>query len=173
MPIRANRSTDLIESATHEQRLREPRLWLCQPQRRVLIGPRAKIGDRVGFGPSKTPRPVIHIPDPHEALYGLSPGTFEAFVDRVHPTIGEAPLDTVRKATQSGEDFTVQNRAIWPDGTVRWLRGMGRIHVDEHGEPARGIGISQDATEQRRTDAEPQRLNTEIQIQRFECSERR
>jgi PAS domain S-box-containing protein len=113
----------------------------------------------------------LRFSETQEALYGLSPGTFEgtfeAFIDRVHPDDREALLDLVRTATQSGEDFTIQTRAVWPDGTVRWLRGIGRIHFDEHGEPVRAIGISQDVTEQRRTDAELQRLNDEIQIQRL------
>ena len=50
---------------------------------------------------------------------------------------------------KSGADFSMQNRAIWPDGTVRWLSGAGRIHLGEHGEPVRGVGISLDVTERR------------------------
>ena len=50
---------------------------------------------------------------------------------------------------KSGADFSIQNRSIWPDGTVRWLSGAGRIHLGEHGEPVRGVGISLDVTERR------------------------
>ena len=50
---------------------------------------------------------------------------------------------------KSGADFSMQHRAIWPDGTVRWLSGAGRIHLGEHGEPVRGVGISLDVTERR------------------------
>ena len=50
---------------------------------------------------------------------------------------------------KSGADFSVQHRSIWPDGTVRWLSGAGRIHLGEHGEPVRGVGISLDVTERR------------------------
>ena len=42
-----------------------------------------------------------------------------------------------------------QNRAIWSDGTVRWLSGAGRIHLDERGAPVRGVGVSMDVTERR------------------------
>jgi PAS domain-containing protein len=38
------------------------------------------------------------------------------------------------------------SRSIWPDGTVRWLSGAGRFLLGEHGEPVRGVGISQDVT---------------------------
>ena len=86
-----------------------------------------------------------------ESQYGLQPGTFggtfEAFVERVHPEDRDALLETMAKANRSGADFSVQHRALWPDGTVRWLSGAGRILLGEHGEPVRGVGISMDVTE--------------------------
>ena len=88
-----------------------------------------------------------------EAHYGLQPGTFggtfEAFVERVHPDDRASVLETVGKAMKSGADFSVQNRSIWPDGTIRWLSGTGRVLLGEHGEPVRAVGISLDVTERR------------------------
>ena len=95
-----------------------------------------------------------------EAQYGFQPGTFggtfEAFVECIHPDDREAVLETLGKAMKAGADFSVQNRAIWPDGTVRWLSGAGRIHLGEHGEPVRGVGISLDVTERRNLEAQYQ-----------------
>ena len=92
-----------------------------------------------------------------ESQYGLQPrtfgGTFEAFVERIHPDDRESVLETVAKAMKSGADFSMLNRSIWPDGTVRWLSGAGRFHLGEHGEPVRGVGISQDVTERKRAEA--------------------
>jgi two-component system cell cycle sensor histidine kinase/response regulator CckA len=88
-----------------------------------------------------------------EAQYGLPSGTFagtfDAFVQMVHPDDRAVLLDTVGKAMATGSDFSVLNRAIWPDGTVRWLSGAGRILHDEGGNPVRGVGISLDVTERR------------------------
>jgi PAS domain S-box-containing protein len=94
-----------------------------------------------------------------EAQYGLPPGTFggtfEAFVACVHPQDREALRETMAKANQSG-DFSMQHRALWPDGTVRWLSGAGRIHRNGHGVPVRGVGISLDVTERRTLEAQYQ-----------------
>src|SRR6185436_18934138 len=49
-------------------------------------------------------------------------------------------------AMKAGADFSVLNRSIWPDGTLRWLSGAGRMFLGKHGEPVRGVGISQDVT---------------------------
>jgi PAS domain S-box-containing protein len=89
-----------------------------------------------------------------ESQYGLPPGTFggtfEAFVERVHPQDRDAVLEAMAKANRSGADFSEQHRTLRADGAVRWLSGAGRIHLGEHGEPVRGIGISLDVTERRR-----------------------
>ena len=55
--------------------------------------------------------------------------------------------ETVAKAMQAGTDFSTQHRILRPDGTMRWVSGAGRIHLGEHGEPVRGVGISQDVTD--------------------------
>jgi two-component system cell cycle sensor histidine kinase/response regulator CckA len=88
-----------------------------------------------------------------EAQYGLRPGTFggtfEAFVERIHPDDRQCMRDTVGRAMTSGGDFSLQNRSIWPDGTVQWLTCEGRFVLGEHREPVRGVGISQNVTERR------------------------
>jgi two-component system cell cycle sensor histidine kinase/response regulator CckA len=88
-----------------------------------------------------------------ESQYGLKPGTFagtfEAFVERVHPDDQASTLDTLGNAMKAGAEFSVQNRSLWPDGTIRWLRGIGRIVLGGDGEPARGVGVSLDVTERR------------------------
>jgi PAS domain S-box-containing protein len=88
-----------------------------------------------------------------ESQYGLQPGTFggtfEAFIERIHPDDRASVLETIAEAAKSGADFSIQNRAIGPDGAVRWLTAVGRIKLGEHGEPVRGVGISLDVTERR------------------------
>jgi PAS domain S-box-containing protein len=106
-----------------------------------------------------------------EAQHGLQPGTFggtfEAFVGRIHPDDRASVLETVGRARKSGADFSMQVRTVWPDGTVRWLRSAGRVHLGENGEPVRAVGISLDVTERERAQSEFARLNDEIQRQRL------
>jgi two-component system, cell cycle sensor histidine kinase and response regulator CckA len=88
-----------------------------------------------------------------EVQYGLQPGTFrgtyEAFVESVHPDDRESLQETVGKAMKAGTDFSVLNRSACPGGTARWLSGAGRFVLDEDGQPLRGVGISLDVTDRR------------------------
>jgi PAS domain S-box-containing protein len=93
-----------------------------------------------------------------ESHYGLQPGTFGgtfgAYIERVHPGDRRSVLETIGNAMKSGLDFSVPHRSMAPDGTVRWLRGAGRIVFGEHGEPVRAVGISQDVTERRKLEGQ-------------------
>jgi PAS domain S-box-containing protein len=97
-----------------------------------------------------------------ESQFGLPPGTFggtfQAFVDLVHPDDREMVRTTLTKAIQSGTDFSYAHRAILPDGTIRWLSGTGRILLGDHGEAVRGVGIYQDISERRTLEAQNQQL---------------
>ena len=110
-----------------------------------------------GSGTWTTPPGSLRWSEILEAQYGLQPGTFggtfEAFIERVHPDDRESVLETIGKAMQSGGDFSILHRTIWPDGTVRWLSGAGRVLLGEHGEPVRAVGISLDVTERHTLEA--------------------
>ena len=80
---------------------------------------------------------------------GTFPGTFDAFLAGVHPDDREATVQTITRALETGGDFTVQNRSLWPDGTVRWLNGAGRVVRDDTCRPVRAVGITIDVTDRR------------------------
>jgi signal transduction histidine kinase/ActR/RegA family two-component response regulator len=80
---------------------------------------------------------------------GTYAGTFEAFIEAIHPEDRQSVRDIIHKALKSGADFSIQHRALWADGTVRWLNNAGRIQLGEQGEPLRGVGITMDITERR------------------------
>jgi signal transduction histidine kinase len=95
-----------------------------------------------------------------EAQYGLEPGafrgTYEEFAARVHPDDRAHLLATIASAMKSGDDFSTEHRTLWPDGTVRWLSGAGRILLGRNGEPIRGVGISLDVSARRALEAQYQ-----------------
>jgi len=91
-----------------------------------------------------------------ERQYGLQPGsfpgTFEAFLECIHPEDRAASLKTFRDHETSGGDFMLPHRTLWPDGTIRYMNGAGHFQLDSHGLPDRAVGILLDVTEQRVSD---------------------
>ena len=86
-----------------------------------------------------------------EALYGVEPGGFEgsyaAWRKRVHPDdIGRAEEDLQRAMTDGSGNFVSEWRAVWPDGSIRWMLARARIFFDDQGRPRRMLGINMDVT---------------------------
>jgi PAS domain S-box-containing protein len=86
-----------------------------------------------------------------EALFGLPPGgfdgTYEAWMQALHPDDRPQVQAVVDEALAARGPYRLEHRAMWPDGTVRWLVGTGAVTVDEDGEPTGTIGCVLDATE--------------------------
>ena len=89
-----------------------------------------------------------------EARYGLAPGefsgTFEDFVDRVHPDDREAVVARIAAARDVGEDLSFEHRIVWPDGSVHWLDARGRVQRDETGAMMGMVGVGIDIDERKR-----------------------
>ena len=87
-----------------------------------------------------------------EELYGLQPGsfdgTFDAYVALLHPEDVAGTLATVAEAVEAKSSYVVEHRVVWPDGSVRWLQGKGRVTLDEAGEVTGTIGCTADVTDQ-------------------------
>ena len=89
-----------------------------------------------------------------ERIHGQTPGgfrgTFEGFLDGVHPEDRQRVLDTIQRALAGGEVYEVEYRSLGPDGSVRWFEGRGHVIRDQAGEAAWMSGICMDATERHR-----------------------
>ena len=86
-----------------------------------------------------------------ERLHGVKPGqfgrTFGAFLELIHPEDRQQVERTIQQATIDRTDADILYRAKWPDGTIRWMSGVGRTFCDAAGIPVRTAGVSMDVTE--------------------------
>lgn len=86
-----------------------------------------------------------------ERVYGLEAGvfegTFDAFVERIHPEDRDEALAVIQKVAEQGGDYSIRHRAILPSGETRWLEGQGRILLGDEGSPVAGFGIVYDITD--------------------------
>lgn len=96
--------------------------------------------------------------DRSRALFGLSAAqrpSFEVWVARLHTEDrGDvlARLDTAL-ATPGNDEWNIEFRVVWPDGTVRWIHGLGRVERADDGTALRATGINLDITARKTLEA--------------------
>ena len=89
--------------------------------------------------------------------------TYEIGTATVHPDDRQRIEDAIAHAREMKTDGQQEFRTVWPDGTVRWLHGRGRVFKDRDGNPIRYTGITIDVTEQREAEEALRRFNAELE----------
>ena len=84
-------------------------------------------------------------------LYGREPdpagSSYAAWLELLHPEDRLRVDREIQQAAAAGGAFHSEFRALWPDGSVRWLISKGRVFAAAGRRPAHMIGASIDVTE--------------------------
>ena len=87
-----------------------------------------------------------------EWTYGR-PAQDLSHVDRILPLLHEEDRDRVRRELEPvlhhGQDFHSEFRVVWPDSSVHWLQGIGKVLPAANGAAASLLGINMDITERK------------------------
>jgi PAS domain S-box-containing protein len=94
---------------------------------------------------------VVTWSDELHRIHGLQPGqfrgTYEAFLEHVHPDDLEATKNIILEAVRTAAPFTYEHRVLRPDGSVRVLHSRGEVVTDKTGRPLVAAGCCWDVTE--------------------------
>lgn len=82
---------------------------------------------------------------------------YDDWVSSMHPDDAADAQATVQAAVEARSTYEVEHRVVWPDGTVRWIQGRGKVTVDDDGEPTGTIGFSTDVTHRKLAELEARR----------------
>ena len=88
-------------------------------------------------------------------IFGLQPGEIEVAGDGmsfIHPEDREFVLSTVKSSVKNKEPYSFYYRILRPDGDERIVHSRGQVMCDEHGEPIRVFGATEDMTELKRAE---------------------
>jgi two-component system cell cycle sensor histidine kinase/response regulator CckA len=79
------------------------------------------------------------------AVFGLTheqaPTSSDAFLALVHKDDRRKVQESIAQLVEDGTDHNDEFRIVWPDGTIYWAAGQGRLIRDSNGKPAKLIGI--------------------------------
>src|SRR5467141_608335 len=134
----AERTADLLRSETNlaeAQRLSHCGSWAC----------------------NIATREILHSSEEHSRLYGFDPEkgipSFEEMVQRMHPEDRTQIVESAERANSAGKDFEAQFRLLLPDGTTKYVHGVGHPVFNASGATAEFVGILMDVTERRLAEA--------------------
>ena len=92
-----------------------------------------------------------------EQLFGLDPGTsegtYEEFLELVHPDDVSAVQTSLEETTEDGDTLQVEYRVEQDDRTELWIEARAELHAGPN-TPRRLVGIATDVTERKQRDAE-------------------
>ena len=108
--------------------------------------------------------------DQCKADFGLAPDdelTYEQWLNEcIHPEDRDRVRDLVESAIAFDRDYKAEYRVIYPDGSIHWVLGRGRVTDKIDGQPSRMIGMTVDITERKQLEAEREQLLAERQVER-------
>src|SRR5947207_1740657 len=91
-------------------------------------------------------------------MFGFSltdPGaTPEVFYSMLHPEDRASVEQAINRSIKDGTPYEAEFRMPQPDGSVRWIRGKGKVLLDEEGKPVRLIGVNADITGRKETEVQ-------------------
>ncbi len=89
-------------------------------------------------------------------LYGITSdqfsGAYAAWQAGVHPEDRQRGDDAIQGALRNDKAFDIEFRVLWPDGTIRHIRGLAAVQRDAAGHPLRMIGTNWDITAQKQAE---------------------
>jgi len=92
------------------------------------------------------------------ALHGLPPDTrplpMADYYDLILPEDRERVASVLRGTLRRESEQRVEYRVRWPDASLHWLEGRGRVLLDERGKPWSFAGVCMDITARKKTEAD-------------------
>lgn len=89
-------------------------------------------------------------------LFGIDPDaevSYERFLEALHPDDRDRTRASVQQAIEHKQDYAIEYRSLWSDGSTHWILANGRAFYNEQGEPIRMMGIAKEITERKLAEA--------------------
>jgi PAS domain S-box-containing protein len=102
--------------------------------------------------------------DQCKANYGRPPDapfSYEDLLNAIHPEDRPRMEAAVARSIAGGDEFDLEYRTLWPDGTTHWSLVRGQIGPASEGKRSQLIGVSLDITARKEAESEQVRLREE------------
>src|SRR5262249_50443771 len=81
----------------------------------------------------------------------------------VHPDDRQRVEEALRVSVETGVDYAIDHRNVWPDGSIHWAEMRARLVRDRSGQTPRLVGVSSDITDRKMTEETLRHLNETLE----------
>ena len=72
--------------------------------------------------------------------------TYENFIAAIHEDDRELVTDAITNCVEKGDEYNIEHRVVWSDGSIHWLHERGDVVRDKDDIPQHMLGVVQDIT---------------------------
>jgi PAS domain S-box-containing protein len=123
----------------------------------------------------------LHLPefeleasDTCRAFFGRKPGEPFSYQDlqaAVHPDDRARRMEVVERTIKTGQDYSIEYRNIWPDGSQHWVDVRARAVRRPNGSIKSLVGVSSDITARKVAEIERESLLAQLAAERTALAE--
>jgi PAS domain S-box-containing protein len=123
----------------------------------------------------------LHLPeleleasDTCKSFFGRQPGEPFSYQDlqaSIHPDDRARRAAVLQEAIRTGGDYSIEYRAIWPDGSLHWVDVRARAVRAADGSIKSLVGVSSDITARKTVDIERETLLSQLAAERTALAE--
>ncbi len=95
-------------------------------------------------------------------IYGLREEdafTYPQLLAMIHPDDLGQMQAAVDRSIRGGEDYNIEYRTVWPDGSLHWVQVNGRVLKDPAGATRGLVGVAMDITDRKEAEASLRQSN--------------
>jgi len=153
VPVRgADGAVDLVVVAFHDISQRKAVEEALQDSERALSV--ALASARAGTWTWDIQSGQIHWSPGNYLIHGMEPSDghvrFEEWLAAVHPEHRSEAMSVIDRTLAARQaEYATEYRVVLPDGSIRWIAGMGKADYDGAGRPVQMSGITVDITDRK------------------------
>ncbi|WP_122438048.1 response regulator [Pseudomonas viridiflava] len=91
--------------------------------------------------------------------------TYEDWLGVVYPEDQPRMQSALQRSLDTGVDFIIEYRNVWPDGSLNWIDVRARAIRDKNGRVSSLVGVTSDITERKQAESQLRRLNETLEQQ--------
>ncbi|MFS8148178.1 response regulator [Rhizobium sp. BR 249] len=104
--------------------------------------------------------------DTCKAIFGRGPDeefSYDDLMASIHPDDRGLVETSLNRTLDTGCDYSIEHRTIWPDGSPHWAEVRAQLHTDRYGSAKKLVGVSSDTTARKTSEENLRRLNERLE----------